>query len=194
MARLLPNVNRSAGTRGFSPLAPGCRRVEIPIMVSESRAVQLLSPEHAGGLRLLSTDPEFSAAAGVAIGLSAEGAAEYIAAAETAREEGKSYVFVLTDGTDVLGVCRLIGLRGVPRLIVAIGLQYRGRGNGSFLVKHVLEFAFTKLGEERVTAGGPCLRLLAQFGPLSGGQSLTRKDWQNTLTVNGDSAPTQRDQ
>src|SRR5688500_16694429 len=86
---------------GSFELAPACHNAEIPtIMVSESRAVQLLSPEHAEGLRLLSTDPEFSAAAGVAVGLSAEGAAEYIAGAAKAREEGRSYVFVLTDGPD----------------------------------------------------------------------------------------------
>jgi GNAT superfamily N-acetyltransferase len=149
-------------------------------MVSERR-VELLSPQHGEGVRALSTDFEFAAAAGVGLGLSAEGATDYIVAAEKAREEGRSYVFVLIDGTEVLGVCRLIGLRGVPRLIVAIGLPYRGQGNGSFIVQHVLEFAFAKLGEEQVTASGPCLRLLAQFGPLSGGQALTREDWQDHL-------------
>jgi RimJ/RimL family protein N-acetyltransferase len=148
--------------------------------VSERR-VELLSAEHAKGVRALSTDFEFAAAAGVTVGLSAEGATDYIAAAEQARKESRSYVFVLIDGAEVLGVCRLIGVRGVPRLIVAIGRPYRGQGNGSFLVKHVLEFAFAKLGEEQVTASGPCLRLLAQFGPLSGGQALTRKDWQENL-------------
>jgi RimJ/RimL family protein N-acetyltransferase len=147
----------------------------------KERRVELLTAEHAEGLRVLSTDFAFAAAAGVSVGLSAEKAADYIAVAAKAREEGRSYVFVLVDGTVVMGVCRLIGIRGVPRLIVAIGLPYRGQGNGSFLVRHVLEFAFAKLGEERVTASGPCLRLLAQFGPLSGGQALTRKDWQQTL-------------
>jgi RimJ/RimL family protein N-acetyltransferase len=151
-------------------------------MVSERR-VELLSAEHAEGLRVLSTDFAFAAAAGVSVGLSAEGAADYIAVAEKAREEGWSYVFVLIDGTEVLGVCRLIGVRGVPRIIVAIGLPYRGQGNGTLLVKQVLEFAFAKLGEEQVTASGPCLRLLAQFGPLSG-QALTRKDWQDNLDRN----------
>lgn len=150
-------------------------------MVSESRAVHFLSSEHAEGLRELSTDFEFAAAAGTSTGLSAEEAADYIAVAAKAREEGRSYVFVLTDGTNVLGVCRLIGVRGVPRLIVAIGQAYRGQGNGSFLVKQVLEFAFSNLGAEQVTAGGACLRLLAQFGRLSGGQALTRKDWQDNL-------------
>jgi RimJ/RimL family protein N-acetyltransferase len=148
-------------------------------MVSETRAVQLLSPEHAEGLRLLSTDLEFSAAAGTAVGLTEEGAAQYIDVAAKARDEGRSYVFVLTEGPDVLGVCRLIGVRGVPRLIVAIGLAYRGRGNGSFLVKQVLKFAFENLKEEQVTAGGACLRLLAQFGPLSGGDALRRQDWHD---------------
>src|SRR5688572_30389403 len=114
-------------------------------MVSERR-VELLSPEHAEGIRVLATDFEFAAAAGVMVGLSAEGATDYIAAAEQAREEGRSYVFVLIDGKEVLGVCRLIGVRGVPRLIVAIGQPYRAQGNGSFLVKQVLEFAFAKLG------------------------------------------------
>lgn len=151
-------------------------------MVSERR-VELLGPEHAEGLRVLSTDFEFAGAAGVSVGLSAAEAADYIAEAEKAREEGRSHVFVLTKGSEVLGVCRLIGLRGVPRLIVAIGLPYRGQGNGSFLVKHVLEIAFVKLGEERVTASGPCLRLLAQFGPLSGSQTLTRQDWRDNLAT-----------
>jgi RimJ/RimL family protein N-acetyltransferase len=153
-------------------------------MVSERR-VELLSPEHAEGVRVLSTDFEFAATAGVTVGLSAKGATDYIAAAEQAREEGRSYVFVLIDGTAVLGVCRLIGVRGVPRLIVAIGQPYRGEGNGSFLVKQVLEFAFAKLGEQQVTASGSCLRLLAQFGPLSGGQALTRKGWQDNLDSEG---------
>jgi RimJ/RimL family protein N-acetyltransferase len=155
--------------------------LKFQTMLSESRAVQLLSPEHADGLRALSTDFQFAAAAGIGVGLSAEGAADYITVAAQAREEGRSYIFVLTNDTEVLGVCRLIGVRGVPRLIVAIGLPYRGQGNGSFLVKHVLKFAFENLREEQVTAGGACLRLLGQFGPLSGGQSLKRQDWQDTL-------------
>jgi RimJ/RimL family protein N-acetyltransferase len=103
--------------------------------------------------------------------------AGYIAAATQARGEGRSYIFVLTNGSAVSGVCRLIGVRGVPRLIVAIGHAYRGQGNGSFLVRHVLAFAFDSLGLEQVTATGPCLSLVSQFGRLSDGGALTREDW-----------------
>ena len=69
---------------------------------------------------------------------------------------------------------RLIGVRGFPRLIVAVGHAYRGQGNGSFLVRHVLEFAFENLKLDRVTATGPCLRLVSQFGLVSDGHALAR--------------------
>jgi RimJ/RimL family protein N-acetyltransferase len=150
-------------------------------LVSEVRTVSPLTAAHAEGLRALSMEYDFAAAAAMNVGLSAVEAAEYIDAAEKAREEGRSYIFVLTDRDEVLGLCRLIGVLGVPRLIVAIGGAYRGRGNGSFLVKHVLEFAFEKLRLDRVTASGPCLNLVSQFGSLStihaiGG--INRREWQ----------------
>ena len=85
-------------------------------------------------------------------------------------------MFVLTTGSEVSGVCRLIGVLGVPRLIVAIGRKYRGQGNGSYLVSHVLEFAFRNLELERVTATGACLGIVAQFGPTNG-IGLTRQKW-----------------
>ena len=125
----------------------------------------------------MSNEPDVAAAAGMKVALSAEEAAEYITTAVQASEEGKSYVFVLTDGADVSGVCRLIGVRGLPRLIVAIGSPYRGMGNGSFLVRHVLQFAFETLKEDRVTASGACLVLLAQFGRVNGNE-LTRQAWE----------------
>ena len=115
--------------------------------------------------------------------------AEYIAAAVKAREEGRAYVFVLTNGNQVLGVCRLIGVRGVPRLIVAVGHAYREQGNGSFLVRHVLEFAFENLGLEQVTATGACLRLVSQFGLQSNGQGLARKEWQEARVKTATDAP-----
>jgi RimJ/RimL family protein N-acetyltransferase len=136
-----------------------------------------LSTAHAEGLRALSREPDVAAAAGLGVALSPEEAADYIAEATSSREEGRAYVFVLTDHTAVSGVCRLIGVAGVPRLIVAIGHAYRGQGNGSLLVRHVLEFAFENLGLERVTAGGACLRLVSQFGRLDG-NGLTRQEWQ----------------
>jgi RimJ/RimL family protein N-acetyltransferase len=149
--------------------------------VSEARAVSPLNAAHVEGLCTLSTEFDVAAAAAMNVALSAEEAAEYIDTAIKARDEGRSYIFVLTDSTEVLGVCRLIGVLGVPRLIVAIGGAYRGRGNGSFLVKHVLEFAFEKLQLERVTAGGPCLRLVSQFGSPSTTHAIggiTRQEWQ----------------
>ena len=124
----------------------------------------------------MSREPDFAAAAGMSMDLSPEEAVEYIATATKAREEGRSYIFVLTRGTEVLGVCRLIGVLGVPRLIVAIGGVYRGQGNGSFLVRHVLEFAFDNLQLEQVTATGACLGLVAQFGHLEG-MGITRQQW-----------------
>ena len=136
--------------------------------MSELRTVSFLSAAHAEGLRALSIEPDFAAAAGVSVALSPEEAANYIAAATEARVEGRAYVFVLTLGAEVLGVCRLIGVRGVPRLIVAIGGAYRGKGNGSFIVRHALEFAFENLQLERVTASGACLSLVAQFGRVDG--------------------------
>jgi RimJ/RimL family protein N-acetyltransferase len=108
--------------------------------------------------------------------MSAAEVADYIATAEKAREGGRSYVFALVEGSEVLGVCRLIGLLGVPRLIVAVGGAYRGKGNGSILVRHVLTFAFEKLKIDLVTASGPCLRLVSQFGRLHG-NGLTRTEW-----------------
>ena len=145
--------------------------------MNELRAVSYLSAEHAAGLRALSREPDFAPAAGASVALSPEHAADYIATTTKAREEGRSYVFVLTKGTEVLGVCRLIGILGVPRLIVAIGGAYRGQGNGSFLVRHVLKFAFDNLHLERVTAGGACLSLVSRFGRLEG-NGITREDWQ----------------
>ena len=140
------------------------------------KQVSLLSTEHAEGLRALSREYDFAAAAGVSVAMSPEEVVEHIATVTEAQKEGRSYVFVLTDGSDVLGVCRLIGVRGVPRLIVSIGGAYRGQGNGSFLVKHVLAVAFNDLQLDRVTAGGACLRLLSQFGRLAG-DGLTREEW-----------------
>ena len=149
--------------------------------MSESRTVAPLTAAHAEGLRVLSMESDFAAAAAMNVAISAEEAAEYIDTAEKAREEGRSYIFVLTDRDEVLGLCRLIGVLGVPRLIVAVGGAYRGQGNGSFLVKHVLEFAFEKLHLDRVTASGPCLHLVSRFGSLStvhaiGG--INRQEWQ----------------
>ena len=143
----------------------------------EPRSVSLLSPAHAEGIRALSREPDFAAAAAMSVGMSPEEAARYIAIATEAREEGRSFIFVLTEGTEVLGICRLIGVLGVPRLVVAIGGAYRGQGNGSLIVRHVLEFAFESLQLEQVTASGACLRLVAQFGQLSA-NALTRDDWQ----------------
>lgn len=146
--------------------------------MNDSREVQLLSLAHVDGLRALSTEVDIVAVLGAGGILSQEGAEEYIDAATIAAGEGRSYVFVLTDKTEVLGACRLIGVLGVPRLIVAIRQASRGQGNGSFLVRRVLEFAFQKIGLERVTASGPCLRILAQFGRLSG-NALDRHDWED---------------
>ena len=144
--------------------------------MTELRSVSLLAAEHVEGLQALSREPDFAAAAGVDVALSLEEAREVIATATRASEEGRSYVFVLSDDINVLGVCRLIGALGVPRLIVAIGGAYRGQGNGVFIVRHVLQFAFENLQLERVTASGPCLRLVARFGQLDG-NGLTRQAW-----------------
>ena len=144
--------------------------------MTEVRTVSLLAPAHAAGIRILSAEPDFAAAAGMRVNLSPEQAVEYIAVATKAREEGRSYVLVLTRGSEVLGICRLIGVLGVPRLIVAIGGAHRGQGNGSYLVRHVLKFAFDSLQLERVTATGACLSLVAQFGELDG-TGLSRHEW-----------------
>ena len=143
----------------------------------ESREVHLLAAAHAEGLRVLSMEPDVAAAAGMGGALSAEESHEYIDAATKAREEGRAWIFVLTDRTEVLGICRLIGVLGVPRLIVAVGHAYRGRQNGSFLVRHVLDFAFQTLQLERVTATGACLALVSRFGPVDG-NGITRSAWQ----------------
>ena len=150
--------------------------------MSESREVHVLSAAHAEGIRTLSKEPDVAAAAGLTVALSPDEAAEYIAVATKAREEGRSWIFVLTDRTEVLGVCRLIGVLGVPRLIVAIGQAYRGQGNGSFLVRHVLEFAFETLQLERVTATGACLLLVSQFGRVDD-IGLTRKEWRDSKSA-----------
>lgn len=145
-------------------------------LVNESLSIAPVALAHAEGIRALSREPDFAAAAGMAIALSEEGAADYIATATKARNDGRSYIFVLTRGTEVLGVCRLIGVLGVPRLIVAIGGAYRGQGHGSLLVRHVLEFAFETLQLERVTASGACLVIVAQCGHVNG-NTLTRQEW-----------------
>ena len=145
---------------------------------SEVREVHLLSAAHAEGIRALSMEPDVAAAAGLSVALPPEQAAEYIEMATRAREEGRAWIFVLTERAEVSGVCRLIGARGVPRLIVAIGLAHRGKGNGSFLVRHVLQFAFETLQLSRVTATGACLVLVSQFGKLDG-NGLTRQEWQS---------------
>jgi hypothetical protein len=146
--------------------------------VSEPRGVYLLSAAHAEGFRALSGEADFAGAVGISMAPSPDEVADYVAAATKAREEGRSYVFVLTDRSEVLGVCRLIGVRGVPRLIVAVGQPFRGRGNGSFLVRHVLEFGFENLQLDRVTATGACLRLVSQFGLGLNADGLTRQEWQ----------------
>ncbi len=148
--------------------------------VSESREVHLLSSAHAEGLRELLVEPDVAAVAAVNVTPSPDEVAEYVAGTIGAREEGRAYVFVLTDRAAVTGICRLIGVLGVPRLIVAIGHAYRGKGNGSLLVRHVLQFAFETLQLERVTATGACLRLVSQFGRLEE-SGLTRQEWQATL-------------
>lgn len=145
--------------------------------MSESREVHLLPAANAEGLRVLFREPDVAAVAAIIAAPSAEEVAEYVDEATKAQEEGRSYIFVLTDRSQVSGICRLIGVLGVPRLIVAIGHAYRGRGNGLFLVRHVLEFAFETLQLERVTAGGPCLVLVSRFGRLDG-NGLTRQEWQ----------------
>ena len=137
----------------------------------------------------MSGEPDFAAAIGMITAPSPEAVADYIQAATKAQEEGRAYVFVLTDGNQVLGVCRLIGVRGVPRLIVAVGHAYREQGNGSFLVRHVLEFAFENLGLEQVTATGACLRLVSQFGLQSNGQGLARKEWQEARATTVKDSP-----
>ena len=142
--------------------------------------VDLLSPAHAEGLRVLAVEPDFAAAAAINVAPLPGEVAAYIVAATKAREEGRSWVFVLTDRTGMLGVCRLIGVRGVPRLIVAVGQAHRGKGNGSFLVRHVLEFAFENLKLELVTATGACLQLVSQFGQVDG-NGLTRQAWLGEL-------------
>lgn len=144
--------------------------------MTEPPIVSLVSSAHAEGLRALSREPDVAGAAGMAVALSAQGVADYIATATKAREDGRSFVFVLTRGEEVLGVCRLIGVLGVPRLIVAIGSAYRGQGNGSLIVRHVLEYAFETLQLERVTASGACLVIVALFGHVNG-NTLTREEW-----------------
>jgi RimJ/RimL family protein N-acetyltransferase len=156
---------------------PGCRAIMQESTMSNSREVHLLSATHADGLRALSMEPDVAAVAAISVAPSPGETAEYITVATNAREEGRAYIFVLTDRTELLGICRLIGVLGVPRLIVAISHAYRGQGNGSFLVRHVLEFAFETLQLERVTATGACLRLVSQFGQLDG-NGLTRQEWQ----------------
>lgn len=145
--------------------------------MTELRSVSLLGPAHTEGIRALSREPDFAAAAAMSVGMSPEEAAKYVAIATEAREEGRSFIFVMTEGTEVLGICRLIGVLGVPRLIVAIGGAYRGQGNGSFIVRHVLDFAFESLQLDQVTATGACLRLVAQFGQLDG-NGITRHEWR----------------
>lgn len=144
--------------------------------MTDVRTVSVLSAAHSEGIRTLSAEPDVAAAAGMRVNLSPEEAAEYIHTATEAAEEGRSHVFVLTKGGDVLGICRLIGVLGLPRLIVAIGRAYRGQGNGSLLVRHVLEFAFENLQLERVTATGACLGIVAQFGAVDG-SGLSRQTW-----------------
>jgi hypothetical protein len=120
-------------------------------------------------------EPDVAAAAGLGVALSVQEAVEYITVATKAREEGRAYIFVLTDRTRVSGICRLIGVLGVPRLIVAISHAYRGRGNGSFLVRHVLDSPLPTLQLERV-ATGACLRIVSQFGRPDG-NGLSRQEW-----------------
>lgn len=153
-------------------------------VVNDSREVHLLSAAHAEGLHKLSREADVAAVAAIGVAPSPVEIAEYITVAENALEEGRSYVFVLTDRTEVLGICRLIGVLGVPRLIVAIGHAHRGQGNGSFLVRHVLEFAFETLQLERVTATGACLGIVSQFGRLDGNE-LTRQEWQASAEAKG---------
>ena len=153
--------------------------------MSEPREVHLLSPTHGEGLRALFREPDVAAAAGFGMAPSPDAVADYIADANKAQEEGRSYVFVLTEGAELLGICRLIGVRGVPRLIVAVGHAYREKGNGSVLVRHVLEYAFENLELDRVTATGACLRLVSQFGLQADGQGLARQEWQEARAKTG---------
>jgi GNAT superfamily N-acetyltransferase len=144
--------------------------------VTQDRKVELLSADHIEGLRLLSMEPDVAGVAGIDVAIPLDAAAEFIGIATKAREDGRSYVFVLVEDGEVSGVCRLIGVLGVPRLIVGVRHAYRGRGNGAFLVRHVLEYAFETLGLELVTATGPCLRLVSQYGRLDG-NGLSRSEW-----------------
>ena len=147
--------------------------------------VHVLSNHHADGIQALFTEPDVAAVAGADVGMSLEAVDEYIKVATEAREDGWAYIFVLTVGTRVTGICRLIGVRGVPRLIVGVSAAYRGRGFGAILVRHVLEFAFEKLGVEQVTASGPCLALVSRYGRIEGA-ALSRAAW---MAAQGGSAP-----
>ena len=145
--------------------------------MSDSRIVQLLDAEHAEGLRALCEEPDVAAVVGLNTGISLEAANEYITMANAAQEAGRAYIFVLTQAGTLMGVCRLIGVLGVPRLIVAVGHAWRGQGNGAILVRHVLKFAFETLGLDRVTATGACLRLVSQQGRIDG-NVLSRDEWR----------------
>ncbi len=157
---------------------------DVSPRVSDSRDVQFLSAAHAAGLQALSMEPDVAAVAGVDVAISLDIALEFIALATKARENGRAFIFVLTHGPEVSGICRLIGVLGVPRLIVAVAHAYRGQGNGAFLVGHVLEYAFETLGLERVTAAGACLRVVSQFGRLEG-NGLSRSEWLAKRLENG---------
>src|SRR5690606_35595825 len=114
-------------------------------LMSESRAVKELSPEHAGAVRQLAADWDTATRLGLE-GASPETVNEYIAARARAHKEGRGHTFVVTEGNDVAAICGLTGLdTDTPSMFVAVASSMRGRGIASFTIKQMLELAFGEL-------------------------------------------------
>jgi hypothetical protein len=131
----------------------------------------LLSPAHAEAIQRLATEPEIAAMMGLPERVHATSVGNYIAQHLERRAEGREYVYVLSDRKEVLGLCGLhgVGQANPAELDVCVGRPYLGKGNATFAVNRVLEFAFQNLQLERVRSrasvtSAACQHVLEKLG------------------------------
>ncbi len=154
----------------------------------ERRAVHSLSVSHAPASQSLCEDPEIAALLGLSRSPSRDDVTRFIEERLAARNAGSAYVFLLTQGTTILGICGLLdaGSGTPPELMVATASGHRGAGHATFASERVLELAFVNLQLERIQAHPvmshpACSRLLSRLGfSTTGGRAeLTRGHWQD---------------
>lgn len=159
--------------------------------MGETRGVYALSPDHADAIRSLARDPEIAVAIGISGSPSERDVRDWISAQGHARAEGRAYLFVLSDGDDVVGLCGLTDAGGAepPRFTVTIDRAHRGTGHAAFAGRRMLELAFQNLQLDRIVSGtsgtsAAWLHVLERLGfeprpGQAGTHEITRERWRD---------------